>query len=352
MTTRLLATHANDGRYLELIKSAYERTKPEHICAAVAYATHSGVADLHDVLSSLPGWRSAKKQWLIGIDYCRSDPLALAHLSGLPKSHVRIFDGGFVATRSGCVPRYSFHPKAYLLFGSSKSAAVVGSGNLSRTGLQFGVEAAAAVRNNSAIADMKTWFRDQWRSATPLQDVKVRYQGQYESAANRSHPQVSEDDALPESATKGAQLKPHELRKLRVCRHLWIEAGKVTPNRGPKLPGNQLMMKRNTCVFFGFPATDRPQNSAIGVVTIELGGQRTQGRPLRFSHNSMDVLTLPILEEGEAYSQETLHFEQIGVRVFRLTIGSRHEIRLWKKRSKTIEGTFQMKGGRRQWGVY
>ena len=352
MSTRLLATHANDGRYLELIQSAYERTKPEHICAAVAYATHSGVADLHDVLSSLPGWRKAKKQWLIGIDYCRSDPLALAHLSGLPKSHVRIFDGGFVATRSGCVPRYSFHPKAYLLFGSSKSAAVVGSGNLSRTGLQLGVEAAAVVRNNSAIADVKTWFCGQWCSATPLQDIEVRYQGQYESAANRSHPQASEDDTLPESATKGAQLKPHELRKLRVCRHLWIEAGNVTRNRGLRLPGNQLMMKRNTRVFFGFPATDRPRNSAIGEVTIELRGQRTQGRPLRFSHNWMDVLTLPVPEEGEAYDQKTLHFEQIGVRVFRLTIGSRHEIRLWKERSKTIEGVLRMRGGRRQWGVY
>ncbi len=351
MSTRLLATHANDRRYLELIQSAYEQTKPERVCAAVAYATHSGVADLDDVLSSLPGWRKAKKQWLIGIDFCRSDPLALAHLSSLPKSSVRIFDGEFVATRNGCVPRHSFHPKAYLLLGSSKSAAVVGSGNLSRTGLQFGVEAAALVRNNSAIADMKTWFRGQWRDATPLQNIEAPYKGQYESAANRSHPQASEEDALPESATKGPQLKPHELRKLRVCGHLWIEAGKVTPNRGPKLPGNQLMMKRNTRVFFGFPATDRPPNFAIGEVTIELGGQRVPGRPLRFGDNSMDVLTLPVPEEGEAYDQETLHFEQIGVRLFRLTIGSQHKIRLWKRRSKTIEGVFRMRSGR-QWGVY
>ena len=352
MSTRLLATHANDGRYLKLIQSAYEQTKPERVCAAVAYATHTGVAELDDVLSSLSGWRGAKKQWLIGVDYCRSDPLALAHLSSLPESSVRIFDGEFVATRNGCVPRYSFHPKAYLLLGSSKSAAVVGSGNLSRTGLQFGVEAAALVRNNSAIADIKKWFCTQWSAATALTEIREPYREQYESIANRRNPQASEDDALPESATKGAQLKPHELRKLRVCRHLWIEAGNVTRNRGKKQPGNQLMMKRNTRVFFGFPATDRPRNSAIGEVTIELGGQRTHGRPLRFSHNSMDVLTLPVPEEGEAYDQETLHFEQIGVRVFRLTIGSRHDVRLWKKRSKTIEGAFQMKSGGRQWGVY
>ena len=351
MSTRLLATHANDGRYLELIQSAYEQTKPERVCAAVAYATHSGVADLDDVLSSLPGWRKAKKQWLIGIDYCRSDPLALAHLSSLPKSSVRIFDGEFVATRNGCVPRHSFHPKAYLLLGSSKSAAVVGSGNLSRTGLQSGVEAAAAVRNNSAIAKMTTWFVSQWRGATRLRDIEAPYQGQYESAANRSHPQASEDDALPESATKGGQLKPHEVRKLRVCRHLWIEAGNVTRNRGPKLPGNQLMMKRNTRVFFGFPATDLPRDSTVGEVTIEMDGRSNQGRTLRFSNNAMDVLALPVPEDGEAYDQETLHFEQVGVRAFRLTVGSKPKIRRWKQRSKTIGGVLRMKSGR-QWGVY
>ena len=350
MSTRLLATHANDGRYLELIQSAYEQTKPERVCAAVAYATHSGVADLDDVLSSLPGWREAKKQWLIGIDFCRSDPLALAHLSSLPKSSVRIFDGEFVATRNGCVPRHSFHPKAYLLLGSSKSAAVVGSGNLSRTGLQFGVEAAALVRNNSAIADMKTWFRGQWMAATALREIRRPYQEQYESAANRRNPQASEDDAQPESATKGGQLTPQELRKLRVCRHLWIEAGNVTRNRGPR-PGNQLMMKRNTRVFFGFPATDLARDSIIGEVTIEMDGRSNQGRTLRFSNNSMDVIGLPIPEDGEPYDQETLHFEQVGVRAFRLTIGSKPKIRRWKQRSKTIDGVLRMKSGR-QWGVY
>ena len=350
MSTRLLATHANDGRYLKLIQSAYEQTKPERVCAAVAYATHTGVAELDDVLSSIPEWRKARKQWLIGIDYCRSDPLALAHLSSLPKSSVRIFDGEFVATRNGCVPRYSFHPKAYLLLGSSKSAAVVGSGNLSRTGLQFGVEAAALVRNNSAIADMKTWFCTQWNAATALTEIREPYREQYESIASRRNPQASEDDVPPESATKVGQLTPQELRKLRVCRHLWIEAGNVTRNRGPAA-GNQLMMKRNTRVFFGFPATDLARNSIIGEVTIEMDGRSNQGRTLRFSNNAMDVLGLPVPEDGEAYDQETLHFEQIGVRAFRLTIGSKPKIRRWKQRSKTIDGVLRMKSGR-QWGVY
>ena len=350
MSTRLLGTQADDGQYLELIRSAYKQTKPQRICVAVAYATHSGVADLDSALSGLPRWKKAAKQWLVGIDYCRSDPFALKHLSDLPKSKVRVFDGDFVANRNGCVPRHSFHPKAYLLFGSGKYAAVVGSSNLSRTGLQRGIEAAAAVRGSDAIDDMRSWFRSQWQSATPLGDIEDRYRGQYESAANRRHPQASEDDAAPESASKSTQLKPHELRKLRVCRHLWIEAGNVTRNRGPSLPGNQLMMKRNSRVFFGFAAKDLPRDSTVGEVMIEWDGRWTDGRSLRFSNNSMDVLTLPVPEEGKFYDQQTLHFERVGVRAFKLKIGSRADARRWKRRSQDIKGVFSMKSGRR-WGV-
>ena len=122
---RLLATDARDGRYMDMIRATFEYTQPQWICAAVAYATHSGVAELDAMLSGLTDWRQTRKQWLVGIDYCRSDPLALAHLNKLPNSKVRIFDGKFVSGRKGCVPRNSYHPKAYLLLGSKRSAAVV-----------------------------------------------------------------------------------------------------------------------------------------------------------------------------------------------------------------------------------
>ena len=351
MSTQLLGTRPDDGQYLELIRSAYRKTKPEHVCVAVAYATHSGVAALDEALSGLSRWRKASKQWLVGIDYCRSDPLALSHLNGLQRSKLRIFDGEFVANRNGCVPRYSFHPKAYLLFGSSKSAAVVGSGNLSRTGLQHGVEAAASIRDGRAIDDAKSWFRRQWRAATPFEDVEASYRRRYESTDNRRHPQASEDDFAPESASQAAQLRPHELRKLRVCRHLWIEAGNITRNRGPHLPGNQLMMKRNARVFFGFAARDLPTDTSIGNIAIESDGQWWRDRSLRFSNNAMDVLTLPVPEQGQPYDMQTLHFEQVGVRAFKLTIGNKAESRQWKRRSESVEGNLPMKSSR-LWGVY
>ena len=113
----------------------------------------------------------------------------------------------------------------------------------------------------------------------------------------------------------------------------------------------QLMMKRYSRVFFGFTAKDLPRDSAIGEVSIEWQGRRNAGRTLRFSNNSMDVLTLPVPDEGEAYDQQTLHFEQVGVRAFKLNIGSRTDVRRWKRRSEVIDGILPMRS-ERQWGVY
>ena len=352
---KLLATHAGDGRYMDLIRSACERTNPGRICAAVAYATHGGVAELEAALGESPGWKRASKRWLVGIDYCRSDPAALSHLARLPRSKVRIFDGEFVSGRRGCVPRYSYHPKAWLLLGPKQSGVVVGSGNLSRTGLLLGIEAAAAVSDSKtdAIKDMRTWFSGQWREATRFAAIEDRYCKEHDSVENRRRPPPSEDDTVPESASKTGQLRPDDLRKLRVRRHMWIEAGNVTRNRGPDLPGNQLMMQRNSRVFFGFAAADLERNSFIGDVAIRFDGKLRPSCPLRFSDNSMDVLTLPVPgQEGpEEYDRKTLHFEQIGVREFELTIGRPAAVRRWKQRSASIAGGFSMKGARR-WGVY
>ena len=355
MIEQLLATDARDGQYMGMIRSAFERTRPQRICAAVAYATQSGVAELDEALGDLKSWRKATKRWLVGIDYCRSDPLALTHLRDLPSSKVRIFDGEFVSNRKGCVPRDSYHPKAYLLLGNKRSTAVVGSGNLSRTGLRQGIEAAAAFSESKpeAIDYLHSWFTKHWRLATPLSSIEDEYQRQHDSLENRRHPVASEDDAVPASASNAGQLGPADLRKLRVCRHLWIEAKKITRNLGANRPGNQLMMKRNSRMFFGFEAADLEQDTLVGYAAIQFDDNALKDCSLRFSNNSMDVLTLPVpVSEGPAeYDNQTLHFEQTGVREFRLTIGSPSEVKRWRQLSSSIGGKQAMKSGR-QWGVY
>lgn len=353
---QLATTNPGDRSYIELIAGAYARNQPTAMIAAVAYATHSGVAELLGRFEALDDWGHVRKKWLVGIDFCRSDPMALEELNSLPRSRVRIYDGRFVVGRDRCTPRVSFHPKLYVFQRGNENAAVVaGSGNLSRTGLCMGVEAGVSICDvpDADAGTLETWFDRNWQEATRLSDIAVQYDDRFQALENRSHPIPTEDDVAPESTGKRRQLTPSQLRKLNVCRHLCIQAGNLHENRGPRRPGNQLMLKRNTRVFFGFPARDLDRDTAVGRVAIEYAGNTRDDCSLRFSNNSMDVLTLP-LPGGEgpaAYDQKTICFEQIGVRQFRLVLGNRRDVTRWRRQSKAIDGYFRMPSGR-EWGVF
>ena len=351
----LTVTNANSGKYVEMIRHAYQEAVPSHMDAAVAYTTHSGVAELISTLSELDGWRKTRKRWLVGIDYCRSDPTALDYLNRLPASHLRIHDGTFVSQRSGCAPRVSYHPKLYMISGPERSAVVVGSGNLSHTGLTLGIEAGVSILDTNAdnLSSAKTWFSRHWRRASVWETVKERYCREYASLKNRQTPMASEDDSVPEIAGNRGHISPEQLRQLRVCQNLWIEAGTLTKNRGRRNPGNQLMLKRNSRVFFGFPASDLTRDSLIGHVAIEFDGQVRPDCSLRFSNNHMDVLTLPVPDAGgpPTYDNEILCFKRIDVRTFRLRLGTRRKASDWKRRSLMINASLALRSGRK-WGVY
>ena len=353
--TRLEITTGKDSKYIALIASTFNETNPIRIDVAIAYATHRGVAELVERLEKESGWNDTRKRWLVGIDFCRTDPIAVQHLVQLPRSLVRVFDGDFVSSRSGCVPRISYHPKLYIFHGQEKNAVVAGSGNLSHTGLKVGIEAGISVPNidMNTFNFAKNWFNRFWRKANKWSEIKPAYSAQYMSHKNRSNPIPTDDDSVPDMSNNRGYITPEQLRKIRICQHLWIEAGNLHKNRGPKRSGNQLMLKRNSRVFFGFAALDLPRDSTIGSVEIEYDGYTRRDCSFRFSNNGMDVLTLPIpdTEGPKKYDQETLRFERIGVRKFRLYIGSGREISRWKRESRRIDGVYKMSSGR-EWGVY
>ncbi len=307
------------------------------------------------ILDQIGNWRRVRKRWLVGIDYCRSDPQALAHLHSLPRSEVRVHDGLFVARRSGCPPRVSFHPKLYLFRGRNGIGTVVGSGNLSQTGLRIGIEAAASIHCVSPrpMAPVTAWYKRLWAAATPLQEIENAYAREYAAFENRLRPTPVDDDVIPAGAGTHGQLAAAQLRQLRVCEYLWIEAGNLHLNRGPERPGNQLMLKRNTRVYFGFQASELEPDTAIGSVAIRYDVIERTDCSLRFSNNSMDVLTLPIPGDGgpDKYDREVLLFRRIGVRRFGLSLAHAGDVRYWKRESRRIDGIFQMTSGRR-WGVF
>ncbi len=340
-----------------MILDLYNSIRPQLMRVAVAYATLGGVRDLTQRLQELDGWKGIRKRWLIGFDYCRSDPLALRHLMDVQQSEVRAFDGPYVAKSKLCVPRVSYHPKLFIFSRGEKTGIVAGSGNLSHTGLSKGIEAGVSVDQSTRtnITPLTRWFGSQWTKATRLQDEGVLdlYSRQYESVANRTNPVHIDDDFIPELASSRRQIDTLRLRKLRVCKCLWIEAGNLHQNLGKHRPGNQLMLSRSSRVFFGFAWADLQIDTLIGRVDIEWEGQTRRDCSMRFSNNSMEVLTLPapVTEGPDGYDQRTLLFERIGVRKFRLSLDSGKRQSHWIKQSKKIGADFRMKSGRR-WGVF
>jgi hypothetical protein len=362
-----LTQPARRSRYVSLFQSAFEHARFTHFDAAVAYSTNAGVDALVDALRLAPHWSDLAKRWLVGIDWCRSEPIALERLSFLPHSAVRVFDGEVVVARRQCVPVLPFHPKTFILHSDGAVGVICGSGNLSRNGLTLGHEVGslvAAIRPlgnheqaiwNSCEAVI-TWFEQVWRGATPLNRVLAAYRRQYERVPHLKAPTPTDEDVAPRSAGGRRGLSPDQLRQLRACRYFWIEAGNLHENRGPGQPGNQLMLSRMMRVFFGFPARDLPQDTYIGEVSIEYGGHRRDDCSLRFSNNSMDVLTLPLpgAEGPTKYDQETLLFEKVsdgrGFRfVLRLAAGG--DKRQWRTRSQRVDGAYQMTSGR-EWGLF
>jgi hypothetical protein len=179
-----------------------------------------------------------------------------------------------------------------------------------------------------------------------------RYERLYESLPNLVSPTWTEDDIAPPPASRSS-LAAEDLRKLRACRHFWIEARNITRNRGKHLPGNQLMMTPLSRVFFGVPAAAVPHNSPLKSILISFNGNDEKQCSLTFSDNGMDKLTLPIPGAGgpPAYDGQNLLFRRVRAGRFELTLGTQSERASWLKRSKAIHAAFKMSSGR-IWGVF
>lgn len=349
---------------LDALQAILHNGEVERLDVAVAYITTGGAYDfLKRAASTLGGaWAGIPKRWITSFDYCRTEPVALDSLLAVPNSSVRIHDAAFCVAHGGA-PKVPFHPKAFLIRTNERDFALAGSGNMSRSGLSRGVEAGLVVSVSrdqpgeltatTAVEAMRTWFTSAWGDAALLTpDLLASYRRIFERKENLKAPTPTEDDVASTYTGLGA-LSAKDLQRLRVCRHFWIEAGNITKNRGPKLPGNQLMMKRLSRVFFGFSPDAVPENTHIGDVEIRFNGGHGAMFSLTYSDNKMDKLVLPIPDAGgpPAYDNEYLLFRKTGPRVFELTIGTKAMKAQWFKNSNAIDGAFRMSSGR-EWGVF
>jgi hypothetical protein len=191
-------------RYIDTISYLAKSGPIASINVAVAYATIGG-ADLlmYSLRESLgEGWTSAKKRFVVGIDYCRTDPEAILLLG---QGNTRIHDGAEVVRRKLCTPRVSFHPKVFAFSAPGRWIVVSGSGNLSKCGLTTGHEVCCYIRvENPQGAHEKSawttcdavamWFANVWKNATPSAKLIDSYSKVYNSAEHLKHPCPTDDD--------------------------------------------------------------------------------------------------------------------------------------------------------------
>jgi HKD family nuclease len=301
--------------------------------AAFAYITDSGAAAIHTHLKKYLG-TTRKSRWLLSFDYGRSHPTALQKLRNIGNSTIRIYDGHYVVQAKAFKPRTSYHLKTALTLrkGGSPRHQIVGSGNLSVSGLQAGIEAGcvvdySAVDEKSRSAVVRA-LEDMWENAAPLEKVLRHYEKRYAEIILPTVSDPSHADA--EEATL-----------------FWIDIGYVTQNRGADKPGNQFDLPRGSHVYLGVRnVTDPQRNSVLGEIEIRTPTGDVLPRRLRHGNNDMEKLTLPIPENYgyDSYDGKILLFERDGDEIALDAYEPEDFYRIYGKRITSVN---EMRGGRR-----
>ncbi|MHB8203096.1 MAG: hypothetical protein ACYDHG_05235 [Desulfomonilaceae bacterium] len=327
--------------------------------ASVAYASARGCRAFSDELSQrLPQWDTVRKEWLLSVDRGTTEPDALRSLMTMNDSYVRIHDGEAVLANN-LWPRLSFHPKTYVFLMDPNQldlgvGMLCGSANLTYPGLVTGVEHAALLSLLPPFAQNEreklrqierdlSWWAPSWNSASECNlDFLNRYQQLW---ARR--PRVTGAEIIERmEGVADSPLDKNQNLSWADARCFWIEVGNLNPNLGRA--GNQLDLQAGTRVYFGFSASAVDINHTFGSVRIAYGNRDPYDATLRFGHNGMDKLNLPIPGEygPDSYENSFLHFERIREGHFVLTVSNGTEHQEWVRRSMEQGMSEHMRGGR------
>lgn len=348
--------------YTELFERAANIGAIESLDAAVAYATIGGVnALLRTMKHTLDDrWEKVSKRWLIGIDWCRTDPPALRALQLVQHSTVKVPNGRALVESAGCSPRDTFHPKLFVLKARNVTAVICGSGNLSANGLMRGCECGnLSIFETEAAEDLEpilTWYRNAWDSADDVDAIAATYETICQKRVRVDKFAPTDDDMTPpahEGVTEGRSLSGQQIREFRTFKNFWIDAGALGANFGRGIPGNQLDMKRFTRVFFGASVENLAPQTEINQITLLWDGQRLANRTLKYGDNHMDKLNVPPPgDHGRMfYKDKTLLFRRAGLDEYEFHVGDSEQRKTWRKSSKA-SGVVHRLSVTREWGLF
>ena len=356
----------NQRAILRLISDMISYAEPTAIFGSFAYATKKGVKLLCETLEAVSAnWNATSKIWIVSIDFGHTEPEAITELIGLPNSQVLIPYASEVL-RQRLRPRHTFHGKTLVCYQGDtidhgKGGILVGSANMTMSGLCFGHEHASAFTwmkrrgvPNSIWASLEgsvqrlSELLDISENPTPL------FLRDYAACRPRRIIERSEDssDEVTRISSPNSELTLLENAYLATATYLWIDVDYVVQNRGRGRPGNQIDLQHGTRVFFGMSSVRVPRNTFLGEITVVYRAKRTRCH-MRFGDNQMDKLNLPVPEDGGPYEYEgkTLLFKKTSSGEFQLSVYSRASAYRWKSKSRNQGTLFEMRGGR-EYGVF
>lgn len=146
--------------FLRSIQSASTRASRADL--AVSYVVISGWELMEPLLKSI---ESGNVRMLVTdqFEFTQPDALRRALKAGVRVKH---YDG-----QDGRI----YHPKVYLFRGTHHNSAIVGSANLSESGLKKGVEAGVATHASVIINPMRRWFDKLFNDTKRSKDVDERF---------------------------------------------------------------------------------------------------------------------------------------------------------------------------------
>jgi hypothetical protein len=258
----------------------------ERLQIAVAFATEQGVDLLFSRLALHDWWEEATKTFLVGIDHGLTQPEALDRLVRLPNAELRVPDFDDVMTHPALARGTVFHPKLYCFSrGQVDYAILVGSSNLTGSGLVSNVEAAALVcadffpvhERRRVWGHFMSWWDHLWdQAAECTPDLIASYSNQRRHLRRQSPDRFLTEEPSP--------------TELAAATSFWIEAGFLSGGSS-----NQLELPNGVETFFGVPTGGlRRAKHPIILVTEESEWEAW----IQFWGNQVWRLRLPTEREG------------------------------------------------------
>jgi hypothetical protein len=213
--------------------------------------------------------------------------------------------------------------------------------------------------HNSGAAGYLEWFDIVWDRAVDVGTVIEEYRRKRAILGVRP-PAVEDQDLAARlySPPPGASVSVRgaDAVRLSMATAYWIEAGKLSRNRGRLVPGNQLDAPRGARVFFGFTAASVSRNHIFGDIQLRFSSSVYGLYSVRFGNNQMDKINLPIPGSAgpDSYDGKILVFTRepkwgIGPERFTLNVISRAALSV-RQRSAATSWEGRMNSGR-SWGL-